>query len=428
MNQKKVFKKFIFICAVLANVGACSLQDTNLNPPLPYTAQVLRMQPLNSGQLPNEKPTFILGNSTFQFLENVNELDGKYFKIHSNSLINIDQNGNFFTEFISSPLPLHYDVNHKVIIPKDYNTLAMLSTYYQFDYIAQNIHFISDLMMEDLFKKFGKINILFEPHMNVQDEAGNELRLIEKLNAAYHSNSHQFILFRRSGLENIPLSFNLQIIAHEFGHMLWHVYFEEGRSNKLSPCDFFDTEYAIRGLNEGFADFVSYTLTGSTDIIANSFSFLGKADTRNFYNVSFDYDKIRGDEGAVNTRLCRNDFYCLGTLFAHALFLTQKNLGYDQHHFKTSDSRGTFLKEITRALQNTQKSMVRSNVNCRVTNAAAQLPSMQHHGEILGLFFQSFLTQLAFRPSLQIELCQQLKNQFGNQGFPQKYRLAVACP
>jgi hypothetical protein len=45
-------------------------------------------------------------------------------------------------------------------------------------------YILTPVIKEEIFKKFGKINILFEPHMNVQDEAGNELRLIEKLNAA----------------------------------------------------------------------------------------------------------------------------------------------------------------------------------------------------------------------------------------------------
>ncbi len=107
--------------------------------------------------------------------------------------------------------------------------------------------------MDTFFSSFaaGRITAFFEPQIT-QEKGASSVAASMKLNAAYVPGQHQFLLFQRSGIENVPLAANEVVLAHEFGHAVFDYSFYRNDGEQKSR---FASEYAMRGLNEGFADF-----------------------------------------------------------------------------------------------------------------------------------------------------------------------------
>lgn len=407
----------IFIFLILT---ACSPGSEQNELSYPFTAQVLSMNDLKMEHSPAEPPTFTFAPEKFYFLTNLNYLNGKYFKLYRGGEISQkDDNVEFRTR--ENPR-LNYKIVNNVVVGKDYTTIAMISAYYQFDWISAKIEQISGISMDNILSSYGKIEIFFEPKFSAEN-GGIFNETYQKENAAYFPGLHKFILFSRSKEEKVPLSMNLQVISHEFGHSLWDYLFNKG---KTFSCDRLNVEYSIMGLNEGFADFLSYTITGSTNILQNSLKSKSVSRMRNFSITHFNFLQI-ADIANENNEICNQRQYCIGTLFANALFKTQKALGYNTSLLIGKNSRSEFFKIIVTALHNTKDNI--SNLPllpptfdvCQPDNETSSF----YNGAILGAFFQSFLNQIE-DISVKKELhCALVKN-FGERGFPNSYRLG-AC-
>ncbi len=406
-------------------IEGCNKQNEAQGPP--YSAEVLQMNSISASQHRSVAPTYKFDTGTYSWLQNLDQLDGIYFKFFFGGILT----AKFVTGSIiaaksfeqSKSLYLRYKIVNGVVVPKDYSTMAMLSSYFQFDTIANNIQAMSGYSMDNINSNFGKINIFFEPKIQLESD-GSTVESSVKLNAAYVPGAHQFIMFQRSPLENVPLAANLQVVAHEFGHSIWELSFESGKS---PDCDRLKQEYVIRGLNEGFADMMSYTLTGSTDILRNSIHFGNAADQRNFSVITFNYDQITGGIADSENNICRQSFYCIGTLFSNALFIAQKNLNYDQTSLAGANARGAFMTMVTNAIKLTKSNMTAlppPNFSDYCIPSNKNSSNSSYNGQILGSFFNAFLTQIA-PPATQTEICNQLVNNFGSVGFPGSYR--VGC-
>jgi hypothetical protein len=418
----KIFFKIFSLLFLFLFFEGCKKKDEAQGPP--YSAEVLQMNAMLPSQQRSEAPTYNFGTGTFSWLQNLDQLDGNYFKFIFGGILT----AKYVTGSIisaqsfeqSKSLDLRYKIVNGVVVPKDYPTMAMLSSYFQFDTIANNIQAMSGYSMDNINATFGKISIFFEPKIQLESD-GSTIESSTKLNAAYVPGAHQFIMFQRSVLENVPLAANLQVVAHEFGHSIWEMSFESGKS---PDCDRLKQEYVIRGLNEGFADMMSYTLTGSTDILRNSINFGNAADQRNFSVTSFTYDQITDS----TNNICQQSFYCIGTLFSNALFNSQKNLNYDQTSLTGTSSRGAFMTMITNAIKVTKSNMTalptpNFSDYCMPSNGNSS--NSTYNGQILGSFFNALLTQIS-PPATQSQICTQLVNNFGSVGFPSSYR--VGCP
>lgn len=426
MIINKIFFRFFLILFLFFFLQGCKKQDEAQGPP--YSAEVLQMNPMTPSQPRSKAPTYKFDTGTYSWLQNLNQLDGNYFKFIFGGILtakyvtgSIISAKNFEQ---SKDINLRYKIVNGVVVPKDYATMAMLSSYFQFDMIANNIQAMSGYSMDNINSTFGKISIFFEPKIQLEKD-GSTIESSTKLNAAYVPGAHQFIMFQRSSVENIPLAANLQVIAHEFGHSIWEMAFENGRS---PDCDRLKQEYVIRGLNEGFADMISYTLTGSTDILRNSIDFGNSANQRNFSVTFFTYDQITGGVADSTNDICQQSFYCIGTLFSNALFKAQKNLMYDQTSLNGTNARGAFMTMITNALKLTKNNMAAlptPNFSDFCKPSDKNSSESTYNGQILGSFFNAFLTQIS-PIATQTQICTQLANNFGTTGFPSSYR--VECP
>ena len=89
-------------------------------------------------------------------------------------------------------------------------------------------------------------------------------------NAAYVPTLHHFLLLTDAIPKAVPLAANKGVVAHEFGHAIFH-YLTTGGTTKerLLPVDAraFNSVYS---LDEGLADVLGYLVTGRADFIGDS--------------------------------------------------------------------------------------------------------------------------------------------------------------
>lgn len=427
MFKHKFFFKISIILFLFAFIDSCQKMVEAQGPP--YSAQVLQMNNMQASQQRSEAPTYQFATGIFSFLQNLDQLDGNYFKFIFGGILTASYiSGSIvaaksFSQ--SKSINLRYKIVNGVVVPKDYSTMAMLSSYYQFDTVANNIMAMSGYSMSNINAAYGKINIFFEPKVQLESD-GSTVASSTKLNAAYMPGVHQFIMFQRSPLENVPLAANLQVIAHEFGHSIWEMAFDNGNTPN---CDRLRQEYVTRGLNEGFADMLSYTLTGSTNVLQNSIGFGNYASQRNFSIITFNYNQITGGVADSSpNNICQNGFYCIGTLFANALFNAQVNLNYDQTSLSGTTARGAFMTMVTNAVKATKNNMTAlpsPNFTDYCTPSSGDSSNSTYNGQVLGSFFNAFLNQIS-PAATQTQICTRLVNNFGSVGFPSSYR--VGCP
>lgn len=315
---------------------------------------------------------------------------------------------------------LRYTVRGGVIVARDYSSLAMLSAYNALERSFVAVEQVLGFNIPDLGAK-RPIDVFFEPRVRIDSDVS--ATVIQKFNAFFVPRAHQFGLARRSELEQAPLSADQMVLTHEIGHLVFEHFFNANDppdciddNSQLPARDRLALEYAISGLNEGMADFLSFAVTGSTDVLA--------AQPR----VKAQRSLIKGafDFAAVNQK-CENSFYCVGTVFARSLyqaFLAQGGVPSE------STSRGPFAVAVIASL-----SGVLDKLAARTDLPGFELTESQcdgrdelfhptHDAPILGAFLDTLAGQAP--PPLDAALCAAFVANFGNAGFPEQVRTKCA--
>jgi hypothetical protein len=385
----------------------------------------------------DEKSThFQLKEVTFQSLDGLEGLSGKYFEFVSGGALYIKDIAGSQVQsdkFEGGGKPrLRYHVKDGVVIARDYNTLLLLSAYYQFEQVALGLPDVTGFKTQDFFKAMGRFKIMFEPKIQIETD-GSSLDANIKLNAAFVPGQRQFILFQRSNLEKVPLAANLQVIAHEFGHALFEKTFFE---NKFERCDEdetssnrffkgrFTSEYAITGINEGFADVISWGMTGSTDILRSSLDIGDAADQRDFASTAFRYtDLALNDE-----QICAGRFYCVGTLFAKSVRQAALAGGVDT---KNTASRRAVTREVVSSVAKIQSELRKFNdqILPPPSRSVQQCETgstldYSYDGKMIGAFLAAFVKNVPVEK--RGFYCTAFANNFSIEGFPTAAR--QDCP
>lgn len=200
-----------------------------------------------------------------------------------------------------------------VSTPRDFRTLVMVSAYHELAAVtaaAANMTGIADVGSQP-----APLKLLFEPAL-VDDDGTIGLRS----NAFYEPHIHGFGIVASAETEVIPVGTSRPVLAHEFGHHLFQISFGDAdgicrndQRGKLAPGRL-DEELVIRGINEGFADLMGFTLTGVTNTEAGVFADSGERSidptTENFADFAWE---------TMDSK-CSGSHYCVGTLFARAVF------------------------------------------------------------------------------------------------------------
>lgn len=408
-----------------------------------FQAEVLQLRPLSDNQEPSLSPQFRLTIASFHQLKNLDTLEGEFFNLIQGGIFRIQISENEVgtsAGFVDGKVPrLRYEVKNHVAIPKDEETALMLSTYYQFDWISQILEEVSSISMDSLRAFGGNIKLLFYPSVEIENlTSGHSQKSVQKTNAAFFPQHFQFLLMPGSRLEDVPVKTNLQVIAHEFGHLVFSYLIGDAPSfgavkNSIGPIL---NHHALRGINEGFADFFSYAVTGSSDILGASFGWNPKmTNFRNFSVSQFKYDEI--DQETAGS--CQG-FYCIGTLFAKSLFqaslqdTSTEDWDYSQvgtrsdfwtlllnrspllSKASTSENRAKFLKKVVQALPLMKEKWAQHAVFQKLI---LDLP--QSNEDVLGAFFETFVQSLNHSHSKK-RVYEQLSIQFGETGFKNEFK------
>jgi hypothetical protein len=425
---------FLKIFRLSAGILLSGCSNSSPRAGAPYRAEILYFSP-STGTADGQ---WTVGERELKTLDNPEKLEGKNFEILSGRALTIDSTiGSLITGRVSGSErknPIRYDVRDGVIIPRDNTTLLMFSGFYAFEQVFEQVEAATGEKLSDLTDTVGgRYQVLFEPTIEVKD-SGVEARVSLKLNAAFNPQSDNFILFRRSALEQIPLAANLKVISHEFGHALFKRSFFNQKLDSCSGIDdaaieqrrkekLFDgrlsVEYAISGFNEGYSDFVSYVMTGETNALVGSF---GNTEDRIVKSRSLTGEKFTFAQ-LDGSQICPAGFYCIGTLFARGLYKAS------QIHAKQSDGLRTFSRQVYAALKSAQN-FLRQGPSLDVLpfpskDAAAckvrRDISLSYDGAVSSAFLSAFLRGLPSGEEKTL-LCIELSELFGTTGFAEEVR------
>ncbi len=430
MTLNQISRSVLFT-ALGVFLGSCSAAPEKKRAGEKITADVLSFA--NTGlDSPAKAPSFEYGPKTFALIDDLESLKGEGLSmLQGGDLELFERTGTIFSNafFVGGNKPvLEYRLADGVVKPKSSKSLAMLSSMYQFDTLVNELEKISGISRSEFKNKFGDFQVLFQPSI-VLNADGEEIRKYETTNAAYVAGARQFALFKTSESEKIPLSFNPQIISHEFGHSIFEYSFFDGKyqtcslANASAEENLFkgrlELEYIVRGINEGFADFVSFVWTGSSNILEASLGKSKETDERNFHLTNIDYDSI-GFESST----CKGQFYCVGTLWAKALLDVYQGLNLD---VRDAEQRKVFLRSLVGYLKNAGDKM-RANdgamlpepdddiLRCRLRQFREAITD----NKMLGTFLKAFVESV---PVSQRSLyCSKFSSRFGASGFASEFR------
>ncbi|MCX6118616.1 MAG: hypothetical protein NT027_13830 [Proteobacteria bacterium] len=412
----------------VSSVTSCGLTQQKASADKPYKAIVVTLTDVDT----NGAAKFGLLERTFNSLTDLDQLDGTYAKFLRGGQLSVKEvNGSIVSAdtFSGGENPnLRYSIKDGVVVASDYSSLAMLSSYYQFDYIYSNVKSVLGIEPADLQTKLpsGKHTVLFEPQISFNLSTGSGTAGI-KLNAAFSPKDKQFLLFQRSGIESIPLSSNLQVISHEFGHSLFDFAFLDG---KYEDKNYTAESYSMRGLNEGWADFISWSFTNCPDILRSSINIAEIANSRHITNSTFKWENIVNQslsdsayQSASDFGKCRGSFYCIGTLFARSLIATKTAL--------PSVEKKVFASGLISSLKLAQaevKAMPVSIVTAATEDDQTDPDSSlrwSRQGTLTGAFLRAIVKNSP--NDWKSKLCQNFAENFGTGGFPEIARSGV-CP
>jgi hypothetical protein len=268
-----------------------------------------------------------------------------------------------------------------VAIPRDAESLIALSTYHALRTAYDGMEQTSGLSFAELTPARG-FPIMFRP--TIESEL---LRERMSANAFYVSPGAFFGIPDSDAIEQIPLASLLPVLGHELGHHL----FDLGFQQRLAEAALASTG-EIRGFNEGWADFHAFALTGVTDLFADAIPALAESrglDPDRGHFLAFTFDSIAA---------CTGGFYCLGTLFARALFGAFLADGGDRDD---AAQRAAYAREVFAAI--------------------AAVPAQLEGADLIGSFLRG--TVGAMPPGRRPALCDHLARHFG-QAFPAQ----AVCP
>ncbi len=404
----KKMKSNLLSIVTAASFLTCACGTKKFSMSGPFNAVVLAFSGTNS----SGGAEYELKEKQFRTLTNFNELDGTYLTIRRGGALTIREiNGSIVQSenFTGGESPgLRYNVKSGAAIPLDYSTLAMLSAYYQIDEIYSTLEEKTGLAPSTLQAIIpgGKHVMLFEPEIKITGK-GSDIALGMKLNAAFSPSDKKFLLFQRSPIENVPLAANFQVLTHEFGHFVFDYSFFNG---KFEATNRWGSEWTMRGVNEGFADFISWSFTNSTDILRSSINIKTIADERDFGKTTFTFEDLAG----LDPTACSGQFYCIGSLFARSLVQTQTAL----QATVTKKEMATAVIDTLKLCQADMTAMDVAIMPVENTNADQLSVDAQYtrNGQIAGGFLRAFV--LRAPANLKSELCTAFKNNFGTHGFP----------
>lgn len=290
-----------FLSSIVAIVSSgCGKRESAKSP---FEAQIVA----------SENGEYKIRNVKFRYLENIDNLNGPVTQIIGHAALNADAG---IEEFIEPgahdsiyldrgrEIALDYTLNGNVVIPRNFDSMAMLAMYYNYE---RTIGYWIDsgaFTLDD----FGKLRLYYAPRIRSEGKEGS-LEGSIKINAAFLPGPRDFFFFKTSRVEELPINMNFGVMAHEFGHALFDYKFANKDAAVYQTTNT-EAENQLRGINEGLADLFSIAVTGHQSEIGES---LASIRDERLLPVSWTYSTL-------NTSNCNGGVYCKGSILASALY------------------------------------------------------------------------------------------------------------
>ncbi|MEY4575759.1 MAG: hypothetical protein RL701_462 [Pseudomonadota bacterium] len=423
-------------CPLLLSAGlfaAISCGDVEEPTGPPFSAYVIDQVSLDPETGRGE---FSVAARTFTRLTNVGELRGPGFRVLREGVLEARQvSGSIVSDGLfkdGSAPDLRFRVEGGQILARDYNSLAMLSLAWQFERMFDALENQGPYTPDQVFAGLGPPDIYFEPAIELSGDQSTTAIL--KFNAFFQPETGSFGFARRSSAEDIPLAADIKVVSHEVGHAVFFKAFDannatecKGSDNQIGARWFpgrLEEEYVMRGLNEGFADWHSFSVTGGVDALANQSSFTGTS--RNFRAASFGWSDLElfgipnnadaAEEDKGRHARCTNGPYCIGTLFAHALYNAFSGLDND---LTDVSARAEFTRGLVTGLEQAKQLLMTNDwlppapswvADCSGRNEF----NAEYDGKVLSAVLGAWLTHL--EEPLRTRLCASVRDTFGTTG------------
>jgi hypothetical protein len=414
--------------------AGCVAEEPALGPP--YHVVVLDQI---GAPIAGNRTAFALQHRTLETVTSLSRLESPSFRVRQGGTVTAELSaaGEVTTSgrFGGGVDPhVRYTIEDGVAIPRDDATLSMFSAAYQFEHILPRLIAASSTDVADAYSAHGAMDVFFGPQI-VIESSGLRLSPREQSNAFFNPIGWQFGIERASDQDHVPLGIDSLVLAHELGHSVFQVEFFGGSMERCDPAQAdahatdpwfpnrLEDELAISGLNEGFADWISFAVTGGTnplDIV--SLPLVKGVDRRVARNMSVDnfrWSQIDKLEGAPAQLGCYGK-YCLGTLFARSLVATYLAAG---HTMEDEAARQEFSRVVVAAVHGARERMQAIGLplptadvaRCKVradVSSALDPP-------VIGAFLAAFLAGVP--ADQKAHLCDELSGRFED-GFPVTFR------
>lgn len=283
--------------------------------------------PLRARIITSTENGYAFRDVSFQTLQNLRKMEGELAVLRGDAALNLNSeigevvkssNPDALYSSIGQSVNLDYTVEEGVAIPRNFQSMAMLAIYYDYERVFL---FWRDNLGLDL-QDFGKLRLFMNPRIEANQDNTTVTGVI-KVNAAFLPGPRDFWFFKTSPLEAIPINMNFGVLAHEFGHAIFDLafakkdagFYEVGGESGLNSADLAELEFKLSALNEGLSDFFSWMVTGKLSEFGESLAILGK---ERVMPVAWTLSQL---EETSNTKIvCNGGFYCYGSVFASALY------------------------------------------------------------------------------------------------------------
>ncbi len=201
------------------------------------------------------------------------------------------------------PLHVHYSIHDGTAHPVDRDGLIAFSFY---KHLEDTVNFIQqgDASLGDILPMHTAISPVI---------SDLTLAFLPMENAAYVPTLHHFLLLTDAIPKDVPLAANKGVVAHEFGHALFHYLTTGGTTTQRFLQMDAEGYESVYSLDEGLADVLGYLVSNRPNFIADSLTDQDRAlDTE---HLAVDVNPLPGesdDEGFLPTY----DPYSLGSVFA----------------------------------------------------------------------------------------------------------------
>lgn len=227
---------------------------------------------------------FQLADRTLDTLEELTSLRGETTEFRTGARLVFDERdagdiktcadfaGSFVEDAGRRP-SLSFIDNDGVWVPEDFDSLVMVSTYFNFE-LTREFFLLAGVVQSEL----AGTTTFYEPTLIAYDAGGG--RTFGFDNAAYVPCISSFLLFAGARLQDIPLGANPGVAAHEYSHLMFDrvLYGSDGTAT-AEPTDLVPASL-LWALNEGLADFFGAAVLGDPNFAARSLT-RSEATTRN---------------------------------------------------------------------------------------------------------------------------------------------------